>query len=53
MTSRLSRRRGRCGGSSFGTYGDAADLTDDQRRRVLFTGLRAFDGRRDLEVHGC
>lgn len=32
---------------------DAADLTDDQRRRVLFTGLRAFDGRRDLEVHGC
>jgi hypothetical protein len=32
---------------------DAADLTDDQRRRVLFTGLRAFDGRRDLEVQGC
>lgn len=31
---------------------DAADLTEDQRRRVLVTGLRALDGRRtDLEVH--
>jgi exonuclease SbcD len=30
---------------------DAPDLTDEQRRRVLHTGLRAFDGRRDLEVH--
>jgi DNA repair protein SbcD/Mre11 len=30
---------------------DADDLTDEQRRRVLLTGLRAFDGRRrDLEV---
>jgi len=27
-----------------------ASLTDDQRRRVLLTGLRALDGRQDLEV---
>ena len=26
------------------------DLTDEQRRLVLLTGLRALDGRRDLEV---
>jgi DNA repair exonuclease SbcCD nuclease subunit len=31
---------------------EADDLTEDQRRRVLITGLRALDGRRtDLEVH--
>lgn len=31
---------------------DATDLTDEQRQRVLVTGLRAFDGRGDeLEVH--
>jgi DNA repair protein SbcD/Mre11 len=29
---------------------DAADLDDDTRRRVLVTGLRALDGRTDLEV---
>jgi DNA repair exonuclease SbcCD nuclease subunit len=30
----------------------AADLDDDQRRRVLVTGMRALDGRTDeLEVH--
>jgi hypothetical protein len=30
---------------------DAEDLSDEQRRRVLITGLRALDGRRqDLEV---
>ncbi|HET9255567.1 MAG TPA: hypothetical protein VFO16_10235, partial [Pseudonocardiaceae bacterium] len=30
----------------------APDLTDDQRRRVLVTGLRALDGRHEeLEVH--
>jgi exonuclease SbcD len=29
---------------------DAADLSDEQRRLVLVTGLRALDGRRDLEV---
>jgi DNA repair exonuclease SbcCD nuclease subunit len=29
---------------------DADDLTDEQRERVLVTGLRALDGRRDLEV---
>jgi DNA repair exonuclease SbcCD nuclease subunit len=30
---------------------DAPDLTDDQRRRILVTGLRALDGRTDeLEV---
>lgn len=30
----------------------AADLTEDERRRVLITGLRALDGRGDeLEVH--
>ncbi|MBP2354632.1 DNA repair exonuclease SbcCD nuclease subunit [Kribbella aluminosa] len=30
----------------------AADLDDDERRRVLITGLRALDGRTDeLEVH--
>ena len=30
---------------------DAEDLTEEQRRRVLITGLRALDGRRqDLEV---
>jgi DNA repair protein SbcD/Mre11 len=28
----------------------AANLTDDLRRRVLITGLRALDGRDDLEV---
>lgn len=28
----------------------AGDLDDDLRRRVLVTGLRAFDGRSDLEV---
>jgi hypothetical protein len=28
----------------------ATDLTDDQRRKVLTTGLRALDGRQDLEV---
>ncbi len=28
----------------------AADLTDEDRRRVLMTGLRAFDRRDDLEV---
>ncbi len=28
----------------------AADLNDEQRRRVLITGLRALDGRGDLEV---
>ena len=27
-----------------------ADLAEDERRRVLITGLRAFDGRDDLEV---
>ena len=27
-----------------------AKLTDEQRRRVLLTGFRALDGRRDLEV---
>jgi exonuclease SbcD len=30
--------------------GAAADLTDEQRRKVLITGLRALDGRPDLEV---
>jgi exonuclease SbcD len=31
---------------------DDGELSDDQRRRVLVTGLRALDGRRDeLEVH--
>ena len=30
--------------------GAAADLSDDQRRRVIITGLRALDGRGDLEV---
>jgi DNA repair exonuclease SbcCD nuclease subunit len=29
---------------------DSTDLDDDTRRRVLHTGLRALDGRRDLEV---
>jgi DNA repair protein SbcD/Mre11 len=29
---------------------DAADLDDDIRQRVLVTGLRALDGRTDLEV---
>jgi len=30
----------------------AAELTEDERRRVLVTGLRALDGRGDeLEVH--
>lgn len=29
---------------------DVSDLEDDARRRVLTTGLRALDGRRDLEV---
>jgi DNA repair protein SbcD/Mre11 len=29
---------------------DAPDLDDDTRRRVLVTGLRALDGRSDLEV---
>ena len=29
---------------------DAPDLDDDTRRRVLVTGLRALDGRTDLEV---
>ena len=29
---------------------DAAELDDDTRRRVLVTGLRALDGRTDLEV---
>jgi len=29
---------------------DAADLDDDMKRRVIITGLRALDGRRDLEV---
>jgi DNA repair protein SbcD/Mre11 len=29
---------------------DAPDLDEDLRRRVLMTGLRALDGRRDLEV---
>jgi len=30
----------------------ADELSDDQRRRILITGLRALDGRRqDLEVH--
>ena len=28
----------------------AGGLPEDQRRRVLITGLRAFDGRPDLEV---
>ncbi len=28
----------------------AADLSDDERRRVLITGLRALDGRADLDV---
>ena len=28
----------------------AADLSEDDRHRVLMTGLRAFDGRDDLEV---
>jgi DNA repair exonuclease SbcCD nuclease subunit len=30
--------------------GEAVDLTDEQRRKVLITGLRALDGRQDLEV---
>ena len=30
---------------------DAADLTDEQRRKVLITGLRALEGRPDLAVH--
>ncbi len=29
---------------------DDSDLSDDVRRRVLVTGLRALDGRADLEV---
>lgn len=29
----------------------AADLSDDQRRRVLLTGLRALEGREELAVH--
>ena len=29
---------------------DAPHLTDDERRRILVTGLRALDGRADLEV---
>jgi len=30
----------------------ASELDDDERRRVLITGLRALDGRTDeLEVH--
>lgn len=29
----------------------ASDLTDDLKRRVLITGLRALSGRKDLEVH--
>jgi DNA repair exonuclease SbcCD nuclease subunit len=29
----------------------AVDLTDEQRRKVLITGLRALEGRHDLEVH--
>lgn len=28
----------------------ASDLGEDERRRILITGLRALDGRRDLEV---
>jgi len=28
----------------------AAELTEEERRRILVTGLRALDGRRDLEV---
>jgi hypothetical protein len=28
----------------------AGDLSDEDRRRVLITGLRAFDRRDDLEV---
>jgi hypothetical protein len=27
-----------------------SELSDEQRRRILVTGLRALDGRRDLEV---
>ena len=29
---------------------DSPDLSEDERRRVLVTGLRAIDGRTDLEV---
>lgn len=29
---------------------EAEDLGEDERRRILVTGLRALDGRRDLEV---
>jgi DNA repair exonuclease SbcCD nuclease subunit len=31
----------------------AADLDEEQRRRVLVTGLRALDGRGDLAVRSC
>ena len=29
----------------------ASDLSDDDPRRILVTGLRAFSGRKDLEVY--
>jgi hypothetical protein len=32
---------------------EAPHLTEEQRRKVLVTGLRALDGRADLEVQGC
>lgn len=32
---------------------EAASLTEDQRAKVLVTGLRALDGRADLEAQGC
>jgi len=29
---------------------ETSDMNDEERRRVLLTGLRALDGREDLEV---
>ena len=40
-----SPRSARCAACSSATCGPRADLTDEQRRRVLITGLRALDER--------
>jgi exonuclease SbcD len=46
----LAARTGTVRGRFVRDVLDAPDLDDDTRRRVLITGLRALDGRTDLEV---
>lgn len=46
----LSQEQGTVRAAFVDSVRNATDLDDDQKRRVLVTGLRALDGRDDLEM---